>query len=181
MSPPLISIVSPVFKSEECVQELCRRLKLAIKPITEDFEIILVEDRGPDDSWSIIEKETKKDTRIKGIRLARNFGQHRAITAGLDIATGDWVVVMDSDLQDPPEEIPRLYSKACEGYEIVIAEFVERKQSKVRQKLSTFFWNGLSWLSEIPFDYRVGNFRIMSQKVVANFRTYREQLRFWVE
>ena len=177
MSPPLISIVSPVFKSEECVEELCRRLKLAIKPITENFEIILVEDRGPDDSWSIIEKETKKDTRIKGIRLARNFGQHRAITAGLDIATGDWVVVMDSDLQDPPEEIPRLYSKACEGFEIVIAEFVERKQSKVRQKLSTFFWNGLSWLSEIPFDYRVGNYRIMSQKVVANFRSYREQLR----
>ena len=177
MSPPLISIVSPVFKSEECVEELCRRLKLAIKPITEDFEIILVEDRGPDDSWSIIKKETTKDTRIKGIRLARNFGQHRAITAGLDIAKGDWVVVMDSDLQDPPEEIPRLYSKACEGFEIVIAEFVERKQSKVRQKLSKFFWKGLFWLSEIPFDHRVGNFRIMSQKVVANFRTYREQLR----
>jgi adenylylsulfate kinase-like enzyme len=109
--------------------------------------------------------------------LARNFGQHRAITAGLDKAQGDWVVVMDCDLQDPPEEIPYLYAKACEGYEIVVAKFEERAESAFRRKVSRYFWVGLSWLAGIPFDYRVGNFRIMSQRVVENFRSYREQLR----
>lgn len=174
---PLISVVSPVYRAENCVAELCRRLKLAIAPITEDFEIILVEDRGPDNSWAAIQNEARKDSRVRGIRLAKNFGQHRAITAGLDTAKGDWVVVMDCDLQDPPEEIPRLYSKAREGYEIVVAQFEERAESTLRQKVSRSFWTGLSWLAGIPFDYRIGNFRIMSRRVVENFRSYREQLR----
>lgn len=174
---PHISIVSPVYRAENCVAELCRRLKLVIAPITEDFEIILVEDRGPDNSWAAIQTEARKDSRVRGIRLAKNFGQHRAITAGLDIAMGDWVVVMDCDLQDPPEEIPQLYAKAREGYEIVLAQFDARVESNLRQKVSQSFWAGLSWLAGIPFDHRIGNFRIMSRRVVENFRNYREQLR----
>lgn len=174
---PHISIVSPVYRAEGCIAELCRRLKLAIAPITKDFEIILVEDRGPDNSWAVIQSEARKDARVRGIRLAKNFGQHRAITAGLDIAKGDWVVVMDCDLQDPPEEIPQLYAKAREGYEIVVAQFEERAESSLRQKVSQSFWAGLSWLAGIPFDHRIGNFRIMSRRVVENFRCYREQLR----
>jgi adenylylsulfate kinase-like enzyme/glycosyltransferase involved in cell wall biosynthesis len=174
---PHISIVSPVYRAENCVSELCRRLKLAVAQITEDFEIILVEDRGPDNSWAVIQHEALTDSRVRGIRLAKNFGQHRAITAGLDIAKGDWVVVMDCDLQDPPEEIPQLYAKAREGYEIVVAQFDERAESTLRQKASQSFWAGLSWLAGIPFDHRIGNFRIMSRRVVENFRCYREQLR----
>lgn len=174
---PHISVVSPVYRAEGCVEELCRRLKQAIKPLTENFEIILVEDRSPDNSWAAIQAEAAKDTRVRGIRLARNFGQHRAITAGLDVAGGDWVVVMDCDLQDPPEEIPRLYGKALEGYEIVVAQFEERPESVFRKKISRIFWGGLSWLAGMSFDYRIGNFRIMSRRVVENFRRYREQLR----
>lgn len=174
---PHISIVSPVYRAESCVAELCRRLKLALAPISEDFEIILVEDRSPDNSWAAIQNEARKDSRVCGIRLAKNFGQHRAITAGLDIARGDWVVVMDCDLQDPPEEIPQLYAKAREGYEMVVAQFDERSESPLRQKISQSFWAGLSWLAGIPFDPRIGNFRIMSRRVVENFRSYREQLR----
>ena len=172
-----ISVVSPVYRAESCVAELCRRLKLAIAPITEDFEIILVEDRGPDNSWAAIQDEARRDSRVRGVRLAKNFGQHRAITAGLDMAKGDWVVVMDCDLQDPPEGIPLLYAKAREGYEIVLAQFEERAESTLRQKISQSFWAGLSWLAGIPFDHRIGNFRIMSRRVVENFRSYREQLR----
>ena len=172
-----ISIVSPVYRAESCVAELCRRLKAVIAPITEDFEIILVEDRSPDNSWTAIQNEARKDSRVRGIRLAKNFGQHRAITAGLDIASGDWVVVMDCDLQDPPEEIPQLYAMALEGYEIVVAQFEDRAESTLRQKASQTFWAGLSWLAGIPFDHRIGNFRIMSRRVVKNFRSYREQLR----
>ena len=174
---PLISVVSPVYRAEECVAELCRRLKLALKTITDDYEIILVEDRGPDHSWAVIENESRKDSRVRGLRLAKNFGQHIAITAGLDAARGDWVAVLDCDLQDPPEAIPELYHKALEGYELVIARFEERAESTLRQKISQAFWNGLSWLAGINFDYRIGNFRLMSRLVVENFRQYREQLR----
>lgn len=112
---PHISVVSPVYRAEACIGELCNRLKSTIGSITEDFEIILVDDRSPDNSWAAIQNESRKDSRIRGIRLSRNFGQHRAITAGLDIADGDWVVGMDCDLQDPPEGIAQLYAKAREG------------------------------------------------------------------
>lgn len=178
MTVPHLSIVSPVFQAEACVPELCRRLKQALAPITENFEIILIEDRSPDNSWAAIQAEATQDPRVRGIRLARNSGQHVAITAGLDFAEGDWVVVMDCDLQDSPEDIPHLYATAIQGYEIVIAQFYERTESTFRQGVSRAFWSGLSWLAGITFDHRSGNFRIMSSRVVKNFRNYREQLRF---
>lgn len=173
-----ISIVSPIYKAEECIVELCRRLKLAIEPLTEDFEIILVEDRSPDNSWDVIQNEAEKDSRVKGIRLSRNFGQHRAITAGLDVANGDWTIIMDCDLQDLPEDIPLLYFKALEGYEIVIAQFEVRTESRMSQAVSKTFWKCLSWLAGMSFDYRTGNFRIISKSVLKNFRLYKEQLRY---
>jgi len=175
---PLISVVSPVYKAEACVSELCRRIKSSLETITSDYELILVDDRSPDKSWEMIQEESKNDSRVIGIRLAKNFGQHRAITAGLDKTSGDWVVVMDCDLQDPPEVIPELYQKALEGYEIVVAKFEARLESGLRQYTSRIFWSILSWLAGIHFDYKVGNYRIMSKRVVENFRCYREQLRY---
>ena len=173
MLAPHISIVSPVYCADSCIKELCQRLKLAIAPITDNFEVILVDDRSSDNSWAVIQDVAKKDSRIRGIRLAKNFGQHRAITTGLDYSRGDWVVVMDCDLQDPPEAIPQLYAKACEGNEIVLAQFDVRANSSLRQKLSQSFWLGLSWLVGIKFDHKIGNFRIMSRRVVENFCSYR--------
>jgi adenylylsulfate kinase-like enzyme/glycosyltransferase involved in cell wall biosynthesis len=175
---PHISVVSPVYQAEGCVSELCSQLRHVLSSITESFEIILVEDRSADNSWQKIEQEARADPRIKGLRLARNFGQHRAITAGLDIAQGDWVIVMDCDLQDPPESIPELYRKALEGHDIVIAEFIERPESAIRQAVSSVFWSTLSWLAGINFGRQTNNFRIMSRRVVESFRSYREQLRF---
>jgi dolichol-phosphate mannosyltransferase len=175
---PLLSVVSPVYQAERCIPELCGRLISTLSRISDDFEILLVEDRSQDQSWKCIQEESAKDDRVVGIRLARNFGQHRAITAGLDVAEGDWVIVMDCDLQDPPEKIQDLYDKAIQGFEIVLAQFVERTEPRVRQYRSKLFWRLLSWLAGIEFDPRVGNFRIMSQRVVRNFRRYREQLRF---
>jgi len=174
---PHLSVVSPVYRAEACIGELCDRLKSTVRSITEDFEIVLVDDRSPDNSWAAIQNEARKDSRVRGIRLSRNFGQHRAITAGLDMAEGDWVVVMDCDLQDQPEGIAQLYAKAREGYEIVVAQFEQRAETGLRQNVSRIFWAGLSWLAGIPFDHRVGNFRIMSRRVVTGFRGYREQLR----
>src|SRR5687767_3259849 len=116
-----LSIVSPVFRGEKTVLPLVERIKESVREITENFEIILVEDHSPDKSWEKIKEAAGTDRRVIGIKLSRNFGQHYAITAGLDKATGEWVVVMDCDLQDLPEEIPNLYRKAQEGYDIVLA------------------------------------------------------------
>lgn len=174
-----ISVVIPVYKAENCLHELYNRLKNAINTITSDFEIILVEDRGGDKSWEVIKELSKKDTRVKGIQLSRNFGQHYAITAGIDHCEGNWVVIMDCDLQDRPEEIPRLYNKALEGYDVVTANRIKRKDSAIKKSFSWAFYRIFSYFLDIQYNGQVGNFRIISRKVVLNFREIREQLRFF--
>lgn len=125
--PPHLSVVIPVYKADKCLDELCARLDASLSSISTNFEIILVEDCGGDRSWEKIVELSQADNRIKGIQFSRNFGQHYGITAGLDISQGDWVVVMDCDLQDAPEEIPRLYTKAQEGFDIVLASRTNRQ------------------------------------------------------
>jgi len=174
-----ISVVVPVYKAESCLEELYRRLKSAIEPITQDFEIVMIEDRGGDRSWDIIRELARKDPRVKGIQFSRNFGQHYGITAGLDHCDGDWVVVMDCDLQDRPEEIPRLYARAREGYEIVIAHRGKRNDPLRKRVASWVFYQLFSWLADIDYDGQAGNFRIVSRKVVESVRQMREQLRFF--
>jgi len=175
-----ISVVIPVYNAETCLQELYRRLKVSLESITSDFEIILIEDCGQDHSWEVIADLAKHDPRVKGMRFSRNFGQHHGITAGLDSCDGDWVVVMDCDLQDQPEEIPRLYSKALEGYDVVLARRDERHDNFFKKLASRAFYKLFSYLAEIDYDARIGNFRIISRKVVMSYRLMREQLRFFV-
>ncbi|MBI5659361.1 MAG: glycosyltransferase [Nitrosomonadales bacterium] len=176
---PLLSIIVPVYKAENCLDELYRRLVAALETITSDFEIVLVEDCGGDRSWEIIERLSAQDARVRGIQFSRNFGQHYGITAGLDHCDGDWVVVMDCDLQDQPEEIPRLYTKAREGYDIVLARRGRRRDSWLKRATSWLFYKLFSYLADIEYDGQSGNFRIMSRKVADNFRKMREQLRFF--
>jgi polyisoprenyl-phosphate glycosyltransferase len=126
---PHISVVTPVYKAEGCLDELYKRLVAALEKVTADFEIIMVEDCGGDRSWEIIQRLAAADPRVKGIQFSRNFGQHYGITAGLDLCSGDWAVVMDCDLQDQPEEIPRLYAKALEGFDVVLAHRGKRADS----------------------------------------------------
>ena len=120
-----ISVIVPIFREELLLHELRDRLRSALSSITEDFEVILVEDGSNDGSWNVIHEFSEDDSRIKAIRFSRNFGQHYAITAGLNACDGDWVVVMDGDLQDRPEVIPELYAKVQIGYDVV---FVERQK-----------------------------------------------------
>ncbi len=174
-----ISIVVPVYKAEDCLDELYRRLEEALRNVSDNFEIILVEDGSDDGSWDIILKLSRMDKRVKGIRLSRNFGQHYAITAGFDHCDGDWVVVMDCDLQDPPEDIPRLYQKAKEGYEVVVAKRIRRKDSFSKCLSSRFFYRIFNYLTGTDYDWRLGNFRIISRKVVVHFTSMRERLRFF--
>ncbi len=175
----LLSVVIPVYKAESCLDELYRRLSAALSGITPDFEIVLVEDCGGDRSWEIIQRLSAQDARVKGIQFSRNFGQHYGITAGLDYCNGDWVVVMDCDLQDRPEEIPRLYAKAQEGFDIVLARRGLRQDPLLKRFTSWLFYRAFSYLADIEYDAQTGNFRIMSRKVVENFRRIREQLRFF--
>lgn len=174
-----ISVIVPVYKAEGCLHELYRRLRASLETITNDFEIVLVEDCGGDGSWIIIQEMAKQDSRIKGFQFSRNFGQHYGITAGLDHCNGDWVVVMDCDLQDLPEEIPALYAKAFEGYDVVLARRGNRKDGLLKRATSRMFYSVFSYLAGIKYDAEVGNFRIVSRKVVDNLRLMREKLRFF--
>lgn len=174
-----LSVVIPVYKAEGCLDELYLRLVAAIEPVTRDFEIVLVEDCGGDRSWPIIRALAAADPRVKGLQFSRNFGQHYGITAGLDVAEGDWVVVMDCDLQDRPEEIPRLYAKAQEGYDVVLARRSGRTDGLLKRFSSWCFYQLLSWLADTDYDSAAGNFRIISRKVVLACRSMREQLRFF--
>jgi len=176
---PLISVVIPVYKAERILDELYRRLCLALETVTPAFEIVLVEDCGGDDSWAVIERLAAADPRVHGLQFSRNFGQHYGITAGLDHCNGDWVVVMDCDLQDQPEEIPRLYAKAQEGFDVVLALRGPRKDPLLKRATSWLFYRLFSYLADLDVDGDSGNFRIMSRRVVKNFTRMREQLRFF--
>jgi glycosyltransferase involved in cell wall biosynthesis len=176
---PHISAVLPLYNEEATLPELYRRLAAALAGISGDYEIVLVDDGSRDKTWAGVEELAGKDRRVKGVQLARNFGQHYAITAGMDACDGDWVVVMDSDLQDRPEEIPGLYAKAQEGFDVVVARRGRRKDGALKRLTSGLFYRIFSWLTETRYDPQVGNFRIMSRRVVENFRTVREQLRFF--
>ena len=176
---PHISVIIPVYKAESCLEELYRRLKASLEIITVDFEILLVEDCGGDRSWPMILDLARRDARVRGIQFSRNFGQHYGITAGLDHCDGDWVVVMDCDLQDRPEEIPRLYAAALEGYDVVLARRGRRNDPLLKRFTSWLFYKIFSYLADMNYDGETGNFRIVSRKVVASFRTMRERLRFF--
>lgn len=176
---PHLSVVIPVYKAENCLDELYQRLRAALESITPDFEIVLIEDCGGDNSWQVIERLAATDKRVRGIQFSRNFGQHYGITAGLDHCNGDWVVVMDCDLQDRPEEIPRLYAKAQEGFDVVLARRGTRRDPPLKRMTSWLFYKTFSYLADIKYDGESGNFRIISRKVVTNFCQIREQLRFF--
>jgi dolichol-phosphate mannosyltransferase len=173
----LISVVIPVYKAADCLHELHRRLTAALESITRDYEIILVEDCGGDRSWDIICSLAGYDPHIKGIQFSRNFGQHYAITAGLDVCSGDWVVVMDCDLQDQPEEIGKLYRKAQEGYSVVFARRHERSDSLSRKLSSTLFSMLYNYLGDIKVDNSIANFSISSRRVIDYVRKFRERNR----
>lgn len=179
MNKTHLSIVSPVYRGEKMVHELVYRIKNSISPITDSFEIILINDCSPDDSWNEIIKECNVDKRIKGINLSRNFGQHKAIKAGLKYATGDWIVVMDCDLQDMPEEIPILYQKAQEGFDIVLAER-EHRNDKYLKKLSSSLFNSVfSYLSGAKVNKKVANFGIYKHNVISVVNQIKENDAFF--
>lgn len=176
---PTISVVTPVYCCASCLRELCRRLGETLSKTVDTYEIILIDDASPDEAWSTLRELCAADPRIKAVALSRNFGQHYAITAGLEQASGDWIVVMDCDLQDRPEEIAALYAKAQEGHDIVFARREERQDGWLKRSTSRAFIALLNWLSGADYDYRTANFGIYRRAVIDAVRSMGDRSRFF--
>ena len=172
-----ISVVIPVYGCRAAIPELHRRLCENLDKIVKSYEIILVDDCCPQNSWEEIKKVCEMDNSGVGIHMSRNFGQIRAITAGLANSRGDWVVVMDCDLQDRPESIPELYRKALEGYDVVFARREGRKDSALTKFLSRCFYKVYDYFTEGTFDSSICNFSISKRKVIDSYCRMREQNR----
>lgn len=175
-----ISVVVPVYGCRAALPELHRRLTETLSKITSQYEIILVNDFCPQNSWESIGEICKQDKKVVGIELSRNFGQIYAITAGLDKSKGNWVVVMDCDLQDRPEEILNLYNKAQEGYDVVFARRAVRKDSGLKILVSKMFYSIYSFATGTKYDPAICNFSIVHRKVIDVYCSMREAHRAYV-
>src|SRR5262245_52310952 len=175
---PEIAVIVPVYNGRPMLEELCHRLVESVGGITRNFVIGLVDDASPDNPWPLICELGEQDARIKGLRLSRNFGQHYALTAGIDVVRARWYVIMDCDLQDAPEDIPLLYAKAIEGNDLVAGARRKEGHRIVKRHSSRVFYAMFRTLSGIKLDWSVGNFRIFSERVAEGFRSMREQMRF---
>lgn len=178
---PYLSIVSPVYRAEKIVDELVRRIGEEAGQITSDYEIVLVEDGSPDKSWEKIKENSLHDKRVKGVKLSRNFGQQYAISAGLAHASGDWVVVMDCDLQDNPKYIKDLLDKAKEGYDIVYTNKEKRTHNFFKNLFARLYFLVFNYLTENQSaDDKTGAYSILSRKVVNAFCSIKDSHRHYL-
>lgn len=175
----LLSVISPVYKAEKCVRPLVDRITAVVEKMADvkDYEIVLVEDCGGDGSWEAIKELARANCRLVGVQLSRNFGQHHALTAGLDVCRGDWAVLIDCDLQDEPECIPLLWAEAKKGFWVVNGRREVRDHGLGRRILSRCFHILFEWLSGLSYDGRVANFRIIGRPVIDAYRGMHEASR----
>jgi len=179
------SIIIPVFNEEENIQDLYDRLSSVMEDLCislniqkDRYEILIIDDGSTDRSWQMISKFHVKDVRVRGISFSRNFGHHIAITAGLDYCKGKTIILMDGDLQDPPEEIPNLYRKFQEGYDLVYGIRQQRKDSFLKKMSSSLFWWILRKFSGVYIPPGQTMLRIMSRRLVEAVGEMREHARF---
>lgn len=163
---PKISFVSPVYNAEAILGKLVDEIILISNRLNVSYEIVLVDDRSSDNSWQVLAGLSRNNGHIKSVRLSRNFGQHPAIMAGLSQAKGDWVVVLDCDLQDQPKEVEKLYNKSKEGYDIVLAKRFQRRDSLLKKGCSKLFSKTYIYLTDTNFDNSIANFGIYNAKVI---------------
>jgi undecaprenyl-phosphate 4-deoxy-4-formamido-L-arabinose transferase len=161
---PLISVVTPVYRSAKTLPELHRRLVAALETISPNFEIVMVDDRGGDESWEVIQSLARNDRRVRGIRLSRNFGQHAATICGISRSSGEWIVTLDDDLEQPPEAIPDLYRKALEGNALVYGVYAARSHDGWRNVTSEIA-RRLFNLAIPSLNYEYTSLRIVERKI----------------
>lgn len=176
---PYIQAVVPVMNEETIIPVLAERLAAALRQVSDDYGIILVDDGSSDATWAAIQAAAERDSNLTGLRFSRNFGQHVAITAGLEAADADWVVVMDGDLQDRPEVIPELHAKAQEGFDVVFVARQARPEALLYKLCQRAFYSTLRVLARSDYDPAHGNFSIISRRVLAAYRSLEEGTRFY--
>jgi dolichol-phosphate mannosyltransferase len=175
-----LSVVVPVYGCRTCLDALHSRLTNTLRSLVKRHEIVFVDDCSPDDAWSVLVEISRRDPAVKAYRFSRNFGQHAAITAGLEQCGGAWAIVMDCDLQDPPEEIPRLYRMAIEGYDVVFARRKEKRHSLFRRCASWLYFRLMNVFSRSLVDGEVGSFSIISRRVIDAFLQFRDRDRHYL-
>lgn len=179
METPTFSIVVPVYNEEGCLEELYRRVKAVMESTGEPWELVLVDDGSRDRSTEIIKHLAEQDRRVRPIIFARNFGHQIAVTAGLDYSRGQAVVIIDADLQDPPEVILDLISKWREGYEVVYAVRTEREgETWFKKATAAAFYRLIYRITDVKIPVDTGDFRLMDRKVVDVLNRMREHHRF---
>lgn len=175
-----LSVVVPVYGCRDCLRALHERVRASVESIASSYELIFVDDRSTDGSWEELLALARADAGVRVVRLSRNFGQHPAITAGLAESSGRWVAVIDCDLEDPPEEIPRLYAKAREGYDFVLARRKQRHAPLWRRVGARLYRVVANLLAGTDVDPRLTNLSVVSRKVVDEFLCVGDQDRQYV-
>ncbi len=171
-SIPEISIISPVYRAEKIIDELVHRIRNTMLGMGKTYEILLVEDGSPDKSWEKIAENATRYPEVKGIKFSRNFGQHYAITAGIREAKGNYCVILDCDLQDNPDYIPQLYSRALQGNDIIFTTKKKRKHSFFKNLSAGIFFRIFNYLTEnqnVQADSTIGNYSLLSRKAMDAF------------
>ena len=182
---PEFSVVIPVHNEQENIPELVERLILVLERLCDregftksSFEIIMVDDGSRDNSWNLVQQLHAKDQRLKGLKFSRNFGHHYAITAGLDFAKGNGVILMDGDLQDKPEEIVKLYDKFKEGYDLVYGIRNNRKDNPVKKAFAALFWWSINKVADVKMPENQTMLRILRREMVDSLKEMKEYSRF---
>ena len=177
--PPELSVVIPAFNEEENVVPMYERLMAALDGVVDGLEILFVDDGSSDRTWERVIEASERDGRVRGLRFARNFGHQAALTAGIDRARGSAVVIIDGDLQDPPEVIPEMVERWREGYEVVYGQREGREgESWFKRATAAAFYRLLSRITSVDIPVDTGDFRLMGPQAVAAFRPLRERNRF---
>ncbi|HRO41237.1 MAG TPA: glycosyltransferase family 2 protein [Flavipsychrobacter sp.] len=176
-----LSIVSPVYKAENIVDELVRRIVVEAEQITLDYEIILVEDGGGDNSWQKIEANCVANPKVKGIKLGRNFGQHYAITAGLEYSKGKTVIIMDCDLQDNPASIHTILDKMKEGFDIVFTKRIKRSHGFFKEFSAKLYNYFIGVFADKNFDVNTGSMIGVGRNAVNAFLQLKEKDRLYIQ
>jgi dolichol-phosphate mannosyltransferase len=176
---PVFSIVGPVYNEEALLEEFCRRMIAVLESLGEPFELVLVNDGSRDRSPEILRRMHALDARVKVLNFSRNFGMQAALTAGLDYAAGQAIIVMDTDLQDPPEVVPQLIERWREGYQLVYAQRAERAgESWFKKFTASAFYRLITRITSVEIPVDTGEFRLMDRQVVDAIKSMREYNRF---
>jgi polyisoprenyl-phosphate glycosyltransferase len=179
MTEPYLSVVVPVFNEEEVLPELYRRLKIVLDEIGKDHELLFVNDGSTDRTLTILDHLREEDPCVKYLNFSRNFGHQIAVTAGIDFARGENIVIIDADLQDPPELIPEILQKRSEGYDVVYAVRTRRLgEPAMRLFLIRCFYRVLDNITGIHIPMNSGDFRLLSRRVANGLRKVREHNRY---